>query len=384
MRISTLRIWYQIHKWTSVICTAFMLLLCITGLPLIFHHEIDHALGYSVDPPALSSAAGRADVDAIIADAEARRPGDAVQFLVADPHQPNAWYVRMGETISSSDVSAFYTYDARSGQLLGDYPLNQGFMAVMLRLHVDMYAGLAGTLFLGAMGMLLAASLISGVVLYGPYMGKLAFGSVRRQRSQRIRWLDLHNLLGIVTLVWFLVVGLTGVINTLSIPIFGHWQSTQLAEMTATHRDHPLPAQRGSAAAAVAAAQRAEPDMQLSFMAFPGNPFAGQHHYMAFMQGTTALTAQVLKPVMVDAASAEVTASRNMPWYVTALLLSQPLHFGDYGGLPLKILWALLTVITIAVLGSGLYLWLKRRETPIEERLQKLRLQTAGVEAVRQ
>ncbi len=50
-----------------------------------------------------------------------------------------------------------------------------------------------------------------------------------------------------------------------------------------------------------------------------------------------------------------------MPWYTHALLLSQPLHFGDYGGLPLKILWALLDLFTIAVLGSGLYLWLGKR-----------------------
>ena len=46
-------------------------------------------------------------------------------------------------------------------------------------------------------------------------MRKLDFGTVRRERSSRLKWLDLHNLLGVVTLVWALVVGLTGAINTL-------------------------------------------------------------------------------------------------------------------------------------------------------------------------
>ncbi|MBU1459972.1 MAG: PepSY domain-containing protein, partial [Gammaproteobacteria bacterium] len=41
--------------------------------------------------------------------------------------------------------------------------------------------------------------------------------------------------------------------------------------------------------------------------------------------------------------------------------LSQPLHFGDYGGRPMQILWAVLDVLTIIVLGSGLYLWWVRR-----------------------
>jgi uncharacterized iron-regulated membrane protein len=50
-----------------------------------------------------------------------------------------------------------------------------------------------------------------------------------------------------------------------------------------------------------------------------------------------------------------------MPWYATALFMSQPLHFGDYGGLPLKIIWALLDIATIVVLISGLYLWWTKR-----------------------
>ena len=42
--------------------------------------------------------------------------------------------------------------------------------------------------------------------------------------------------------------------------------------------------------------------------------------------------------------------------------MSQPLHFGDYGGMPMKILWAVLDVLTIIVLVSGLYLWIVRRK----------------------
>ncbi len=74
------------------------------------------------------------------------------------------------------------------------------------------------------------------------------------------------------------------------------------------------------------------------------------------------------KPVLVDALSAEVTDSRDPPWYLAALMLSRPLHFGDYGGLPLQLIWAVLDLLTILVLGSGLYLWLargaRRAQTP--------------------
>jgi uncharacterized iron-regulated membrane protein len=78
------------------------------------------------------------------------------------------------------------------------------------------------------------------------------------------------------------------------------------------------------------------------------------------MHGDQALTARLYKPVLVDAQTAAITDRRKLPWYLTALLVSQPLHFGDYGGAGLKLLWALLDLATIVVLGSGLYLWLKR------------------------
>jgi uncharacterized iron-regulated membrane protein len=68
----------------------------------------------------------------------------------------------------------------------------------------------------------------------------------------------------------------------------------------------------------------------------------------------------------IDAATGAVTDSRETPWYLLAIFISQPLHFGDYGGLPLKIVWALLDVATIIVLASGVYLWIKRRRQPAD------------------
>lgn len=375
MKPSTFKSWYAIHKWTSLICTAFMLMLCLTGLPLIFAHEIDHALGYSVEAPDLPQMAQgdslqRASLDNIVADSLARRPGDAVQFLIGDIEDPDLWFLRLGEKIDAPEASAFYTYDARTGAFLSAYPVNEGIMNIILRLHLDMFAGLPGMLFLGFMGLLLVFSLISGAVVYGPYMRRHEFGTVRHERSRRLRWLDLHNLLGIVTLIWLLVVGFTGVVNTLSIPIFNHWQSTQLADMTAPYRNQSPFTEAASVDKAVATALAAEPDMRISFMAFPGNDFASPNHFVAYMQGMTPLTSKLLKPLLIDAQSGKLANSAEMPWYVSALLLSQPLHFGDYGGLPLKIVWALLDILAIIVLGSGIYLWLKKRKQSLEASLQ--------------
>ena len=85
----------------------------------------------------------------------------------------------------------------------------------------------------------------------------------------------------------------------------------------------------------------------------------------AAVHGDTPLTTHLTTPALIDARTGELAAVAPTPWYVKALSLSQPLHFGDYGGLALKILWALLDIATIVILVSGLSLWLgKGRRKP--------------------
>src|SRR5690606_193413 len=169
------------------------------------------------------------------------------------------------------------------------------------------------------------------------FMKKLKFGTVRDQRSSRLKWLDLHNLLGIVTLSWLLVVGATGVINTWADLLVKYWQYDQMAEMVAPYKSKPALTELGSWQKAVDAAIALEPSMKMGFIAFPGTTFSSPHHYGVFMRGTEPLTSRLFKPVLVDAQTSEVTDSRVLPWYLTALLISQPLHFGDYGGRPMQI-----------------------------------------------
>jgi uncharacterized iron-regulated membrane protein len=371
-----LRAWFLVHKWTSLLATLWLLLLCVTGLPLIFHHEIDHVMGNSVDPPELAEVpAERASVDAMIADAQGRYPDQHMQFVVGDPDEPDVWYIRMGDSPEGSTINVFDTYDARTGEHLNIYPLDQGgFMEVMERLHVDLYAGLPGTLFLGSMGIFLVLSLVSGVVLYGRVMRKLKFGTVR-EKTPRLRWLDLHNLLGIATLVWLLVVGFTGTINALAIPIFQTWQTNELAAMTSRHAapDEPPATSLVSVDTILENASAVTPGKVLSFLAFPGNEFASPHHFVAFMAGEEARTERLFTAVLMDAESGEVLEVSSMPWYTQVLFVSQPLHFGDYGGLPLKVLWAVLDVLAIVVLASGVYLWLKKRNVTFDDWLRDAR-----------
>lgn len=367
MQRSTIRAWFLVHKWTSILSTAFLLMLCLTGLPLIFHHEIDElteaAPQYGLPGVGSSGEApGLRPLDEMLAKALAARPGEVPVFMAFDNDNPSMTITTAPAPNSPAADMTIQLWDRSTGLATGAVD-ESGMMHFILQLHTDMFLGLPGMLFLGLMGLLFVIAIVSGVVLYTPFMRKLDFGTLRTSRSRRLKWLDYHNLLGIVALAWMTVVGATGIINALATPIFAQWQTTELADMVHAYdgKGAVPPSRYGSIDKAMAAARQAVPGNNPQFIAFPGGDFSSKHHVAIFFQGATPLTERLLTPALVDAATGEFTAARSMPWYAQALFVSQPLHFGDYGGLPLKILWAILTLFTIIILGSGLYLWLGRR-----------------------
>jgi uncharacterized iron-regulated membrane protein len=378
MKSRTIRRWSFVHTWTSLMCTVFLLMLAVTGLPLIFHHEIDHLLGNSPELKQMPANTPTLSLQQLVLKAEAHRPGEVMQYFGWDDDTPNAVTTIMAVTAGTEPNSSHtFLLDARTGEAFEKPSSNGGFMMIMLRLHTDMYAGPWGMLFLGAMGLLFVIAIVSGVVLYAPFMRRLKFATVRQNKSRRVRWLDLHNLIGVVTLTWALVVGVTGVFNACADLVINAWRNDSLAAMIAPYRDAPPLVDRAPATRLLEIAEAAAPGMEADFIAFPGTRFSSEHHYAVFMKGATHLTSHLLTPVLIDASDLRVTAIVDRPWYMDALLMSQPLHFGDYGGMPMKILWGVLDVLTIIVLGSGVYLWWVRRRAAKLVRVEEFRAETA-------
>jgi len=369
MTTQTIRRWYLVHRWTSLIPTLFLLMLCITGLPLIFNVEIERALDPSPQPAATSEAP--ASIEAILAAARAQQPDGMVNYLAFDAANS---VVMVGIAPSRRPAPGelrTLSFDWNTAQPVVRPAPDEGIVETILELHKSLFAGLPGTLFIGAMGLSLLASLVSGVVVYGRFMRKLDFGTVRKHRSRRLAWLDLHNLLGIATLAWLTVVGVTGVFNTLHDPIATDVRD-RLAAFTASQRDLPQAQETSSPDAAVRTALAAIPNSALVSMFFPGAGFSTPHHYAVFVRGSTPIGSRMLEAALIDADTGVLTDRPEMPWYAKVLFLSQPLHFGDYGGLPLKIVWALFDLCAIFVLISGLYLWFAKRKTPIEAHLDEI------------
>lgn len=358
MKASTLRTWYSIHRWSSLICTLNLLVLCLTGLLLIFHEDIDDLLGQGHHEVAqVASDKPRPSLQSLINVAQAQHAGlSAKSVFFGDDNLINVRVGPPGE--AKLAIGKSIQFDGASGERHNSVP-GEGVTGFILKLHINLFLGLPGQLFMGVMGLVFVLSMVSGLILYAPFMRKLVFGLLRFGKSTRVVNADFHNLFGIVVMVWALVVGLTGVFLSFSPLILGLWQKTELQQLIDT-LPGAAPTHLVTLDQAVDAARAAVPGKDIAYVFYPGTEYSTGRHYGVVLRGHSELEKRVFTIAMVDAADASVAAVRGMPWYLQVLLLSGPFHFGNYAGRPLQILWALLTILTAGATVTGLVVWLKR------------------------
>lgn len=386
MKAPTLRFWYAIHRWTSLLCTLNLLVLCVTGLLLIFHEDIDALLGQEhhgavAAERTVAVPTQRPALQTLVDAAQAAHPGQITKSISFADDDADAVGVRVGP-VGEPKLRNGTTvqFDAATGATRKPGPPGETFSGFILKLHLNLFLGLPGQFFIGFIGVLFALSLISGLVVYGPFMRKLAFGLIRFGKPVRIVQADLHNLFGIVVMVWALVVGLTGTFLSFSPLIIGVWQKTELQHLIAT-LPGPTPASFVPVDRALEQAHKEVPGKDPAFVFYPNTEFSTGRHYGVVLRGHTELQKRVYAIVLVDAGDGSVAAVRGMPWYLQVLLLSAPFHFGDYAGRPLQILWALLTVITAGATVTGFIFWLKRPRRSREDATATLPPQLSGDQA---
>ena len=90
------------------------------------------------------------------------------------------------------------------------------------------------------------------------------------------------------------------------------------------------------------------------------------------MIGQSQLDQRNYQPVLVDAATSKLTGVPTWPVTLSAMYLSKPVHFGLFGGLPLKIGCALVVIIAVIKLGSGIYLWVGHRGQSLQRRVHEV------------
>ncbi|MEQ9363612.1 MAG: PepSY-associated TM helix domain-containing protein, partial [Leptospirales bacterium] len=247
-------------------------------------------------------------------------------------------------------------------------------------LHATFFAGSIGKTLLGFVGLALLVSSVTGLIIYWPFskgqslrapatlIRRPPAGEARGAR-RRLLFADWHKLVGILSLAFQILMAVTGLLltfGTLVIQIYTYVVISELDQSAPTTRTAPGPASetqateittgvdvpgaRPNPAAWVdldrvyAAAREIHGDERyIKTILFPGE-VQGPRHFGVLAYGTGVFGRYIPQLSMLRAARGQEAGADmiiELPWYIKLIAAAAPLHFGNFGGLPLKIAYCL-------------------------------------------
>lgn len=348
------------HSALGLAFAALIYLVCFSGSVAVFTQEFGR--WEQPEGPVLHAASPQA-VDAAVKEALTKIP-QAHDLLVRLPTADQPRLSVHGDDANGGE----HTYVAdHTGRLVGES--RTPWTQFQVDLHTVLHLPRAwGGFVVGLTGVALLSSLISGVLSH-PRVFKDAF-AFRWGGSKRLQEADLHNRISVWGLPFHLAVSLTGAFLGLTTIIVGVLALATFKGDTAkayalfrgpTVADDPRPAAKVidvRAALNAVAARYPEAHPTYLYVEHPGE--RGQH---AIVNLATEGRLSRGETIVVDGEGrilGEVGyESGSLGFRVLSAMT--PLHFGWFGGWPVKIAYFLLGLGLTAVTASGVAIWLARR-----------------------
>jgi uncharacterized iron-regulated membrane protein len=239
--------------------------------------------------------------------------------------------------------------------LAGPLDARHTFTGWVMQLHYTFFAGSVGILIAGLFAVLLCLLGLSGFWIYQDFWSN--FIRLRWRASRQIFLSDLHQTVGIATVVFQLVLGFTGAYWNIPSAIRQfRFRNGIMPELAARYWSRSI-----SMDALLDQSRQVLPGFQPTFIGFPAGPGADLQIY-----GHTgsSFRSDYGNSLTFDA---QTGARKGMREIRKATLWDQitdtfrPLHYGTFGGLFVKIVWCAggLTPGLLAI--TGFLMWRQRR-----------------------
>lgn len=245
--------------------------------------------------------------------------------------------------------------------------------------HADLHLGNLGLILTGLLGLTLMASIATGLFIHRKILKELF--SFRPDRSFRLLLTDTHKVISVWGILFHSMIGFTGAFlglaTVLLVPAaaFVTFEGDQ-EKLLATFSPEVQPERSGN-----------EADMHVKKVLESAFGHKGIHPLRLSVYGWGDENAIGFIDIINDnnmpreshsfdmknAEPIEVSTSFSRVGGISGSILDVvfPLHFGNFGGLPIKILWAILGISTSLIALTGMMIWVERRAYSSEGSLSK-------------
>ncbi|MDT0646294.1 PepSY-associated TM helix domain-containing protein [Zunongwangia sp. F260] len=269
------------------------------------------------------------------------------------------------------DINSQNTYDYASNYSIGEFLYRLHFLA-----QLNLY-GSSGYLLAGSIAFFFLFAIITGILVHWKKIVSNFFIFRPKARLKNI-WTEAHTALGVIGLPFQFIYAVTGIFFIIAtaivappvISIVYEGDSEKMFEdLGVGTKDFPLAMKKSEATpdlnSFVKKTESYWPDFNIEKVTFYN---FGDENMHVGVEGFPQYGKQFIGrgELVFNAGTGKIVSEKN-PFENTSYVdgatgIMERLHFGDYGGLGLKIIYFILGIISCFVIISGILIWLVARD----------------------
>lgn len=350
---------YTIHSVAGLVSGLFILLMSLSGAALVFHEELD-----SLQYPAIVQK-GNANV----------LPVDSC-YRSIQQHFPHAQIssCSVAENIGQPFIFSLYDSSFEQGKLVaqvflhpqtaeilyvrgGSKDASHNFMSWLTVFHNSFHLKKTGEWLLGFFAVVFLLSILTGLVLY-----RRNIIAVLLFRKKMFSKTNLHQLVGVYALLFNLMIGVTG-----------YWMQRYVFKKEFYAKQVPYTPVRKTSPALFFPIDSALREAKKQYPSFTGHIiyFTASRGGKTAVYGSRSTNSFIHSKKFADVIFFDSTGGIAKTAFVTEIegknrydIINAQVHYGRYGGLPVKMIYALFGLSGGLLSITGFLLWRKRRRVP--------------------
>jgi uncharacterized iron-regulated membrane protein len=361
---------FRIHSWVGLIAGIVISVISLTGVSLVFRHELEDAFNPERSNLSVGSPLPLDSIRSVIG----TMYGEYKLSAIILPEGNTAILARLAK-----DGQVLKAYlDPVTGTILDEQFESSDLLQQVFLLHRTLFAGETGKVIMFFFGLALIISTLTGLYIYRRQMVQffrmlIRKGKLRKLREASKQW---HTVIGMSAFIVNLLFGATGAI--MQYPAV----KKMFAEETKKQKNTPVVvASYASLDTMLVSAAIDHPDFHPRMFSFPADK-----------DRTVLLRGKFGDDLLIPPArsSIEFSAQNGMILKVTnvltgnifddATVIANPLHMGYWGGVFVKVLYVLMGICPGLLSVTGLVIMYKRlrKKRPLEDELRMLANEQVG------
>ena len=355
---SARNLFLKIHRTLGIFIGILLIIIGTTGSLLVFHDELEAA----IDPQLVTVVpqGERISIDAIASSVKQADSNAEIEFMLL-PQQPEESF-KVKVKSKNREIAAFV--NPYTGAILGWWGFDNIATHFLLKIHMTLLAGKFGEIVVGICGLFLLILSITGLTLWSGWKRLIPAFKIRWQAPLRLLAFDLHQVSGIIAVIFLIFISITGILFVLA-----HNSQAFLSLFIKSPSETEL----------VATAPEQKPisivrAMQIADSELPNSKTT----YLAFAEKERKITVQKKYPedifpsglssVSIDRYTGKVLSVQkvlkpNLGNRIAKLVAD--LHFGTFAGIASKILYVFIGLSPIMLGVTGLIMFQNRRSLKI-------------------